>query len=316
MVANPYSGVGPNRKRVDRLVRQLQRHGLAVRVVWELGERAALLADEELPRWCRCVVSAGGDGSLGDVINQMHRGGTLGSVDLATLPIGNENLFARHFGFECPVDRLVEAVAAGRSRRVDLGRVGDRLFTLMASAGFDAEVVHRMAAWRRSPGAGRPLRHGTSAGGNGGPTTATALRRVRRASYVGRIASTVREYAYPALRVETDDGRVATGAHVFVFNLPRYGMNLGIARHARGDDALLDYVVFQRPGLLSLADYALAVLRTRHLGRPDVPHGQARRLTITAADGVTAPIQADGDPAAFTPATLEVLPGAARVVVV
>src|SRR5690606_11718217 len=113
-------------------------------------------------------------------------------------------------------------------------------------------------------------------------------------SYLPRIVSCVREYGWPRITAEID-GRRYTGSHLFVFNLPQYGGNLGIARHACGDDHLLDWVIFERPGILSLGDYALTVVRAKHLGREDVPHGQARRVRVTTEAPLA--MQADGDPA-------------------
>ncbi len=298
ILANPYSGHGPNRKHVERLARVLETVQLQPRVVWDPRQREQLLGDASLATWCRCVVSAGGDGSLADVVNDLHRlnRAALDGVALATLPIGNENLFARQFGFTRQPGRLAEAIVRGATRQVDVGQVGERLFMLMASAGFDADVVHRVAQWRRLGGVG---------GSN------HQLKRVSKLSYVGKIARSLKDYAYPPITLDAD-GVTVRGSHVFIFNLPQYGANLGIARHARGDDAMLDWIVFERPGLMSLADYALAVVRTRHLGRPDVPHGKARQIRITA--DVPVPLQADGDPAGCTPLTVTVQPRTVRVI--
>lgn len=301
ILANPYSGTGPNQRHVERLAAALSDAGLTPRMVWRPDERTTLLSDPDLARWCRCVVAAGGDGSIADVINDLHAHHPTDAVPLATLPIGNENLFARQFGFTRRPGPLAAAIARGRSLRTDVGVVGGRLFTLMASGGFDATVVHRMAQWRRSA---TPNRHDTPANG-------CSLRRVNRLSYAGHIVGTICNYDYPAITVEAD-GQTARGAHVFIFNLPQYGGNLGIARHARGDDAMLDWVVFERPGVVSLAHYAWSVLRTRHLGRPDVPHGRARAIRLTAPTPVA--LQADGDPAGYTPLTVTVKPRALRVV--
>ncbi|MEX0655746.1 MAG: diacylglycerol kinase family protein [Phycisphaeraceae bacterium] len=299
VVGNPYSGRGANRQRVDRLASALEAHGLAVRTAWDPAERKQLLTDPHLAAWCRCIVSAGGDGSLADVVNDLANGHShdafaMPDVPLATLPAGNENLFARQFQFTADPQRLAAAIARGDTCRVDLGVVGSRLFTLMASAGFDADVVHRMARWRAA-----------------GPV-ANALRRVNRLSYAGRILHSAHAYAYPSITLEVDGQRV-TGSHAFVFNIPQYGGNLGICRQACCDDAMLDWVLFQRPGLRSLATYGLAVVRKRHLDRPDVIHGQARALRIVSDDGPV-PLQADGDPAGWTPSAIDIRPAALRVI--
>jgi len=294
ILANPYSGKGPNRKRVDRLVNALAEYDLEAQLVWDREMRGELLADPDLAGWCRCVVAAGGDGSVADVINDMSPGGVTPDVPFATLPMGNENLFARQFGFDRGVGRIAKAISRGHTQGVDVGilegSAGRRLFTLMASAGFDAEVVHRVDKWRKA---------------------GDSVKRVNRMSYAPKIVRAIQRYGYPRVTLEAD-GRTVTGAHVFVFNIPQYGGNLGIAKHADAADAHLDWIVFEKAGLMNLANYGLSVLRMRHLGRPDVPHGRAKSIRITADQPV--PLQADGDPVGHTPATVEVRPRAVRVI--
>ena len=305
VLANPYSGTGPNRRRVDAFTKALIERGFEPQVCWTPEERRQTVAEADD---VRCAVVAGGDGSIADAVNELEAAGALDRVPVATLPLGNENLFADEFGFNRGLAKLAEAIAAGRDRRIDLGRVGDRLFTLMASAGLDADVVHRMARWRT----GRRTAASDAPPGSG---TTAPLRRVNRLSYAKRLLGSLQEYPYPELTLQTDDGEV-TGSHVFVFNLPRYGGGLGIAPEARADDGRLDYVVFRRPGMIRLAAYALGVVRGRHLAREDVAHGRSRSARISAAGPAdpAAPIQADGDPAGATPATVAAVPGALRVV--
>ncbi len=299
--ANPFSGSGPNRSRVDGLVGALSGRGLDPRVVWGLDERRAVLSDPGLASWCRCVVVAGGDGSIGAVVNELGEAGALpgprasgdsaGRVAFATLPIGNENLFAKHYGFTGDAQAMAQAIEAGRTRRVDLGRVthldqegpvAGRLFTLMAGVGFDAEVVHRMDRWRSARKGG--------------------LRRVRRVSYLPRIVSASVGYRYPTLSVEVD-GQAVSGTHLFIFNLPEYGGGLGLApQGCCADNGLLDWVLFDRPGVAPLLGYGLSVLRGRHLARGDVQHGRAKRIEVRC--DTAAPIQVDGDPSGTAPAVV------------
>ncbi len=283
--ANPFSGSGPNRRCVDDLAAALSAGGLEPRLVWDLQERGKLLSDPGLNRWCRCVVVAGGDGSIGAVVNELGAAGQLDTshgsvVSLATLPMGNENLFAGHFRFGCDVHALTGAIQRCRTRRVDLVRAGGRLFTLMAGVGYDGEVVHRMDRWRARGG---------------------GLRRVRRLSYLPRLMSSAFGYAYPMLTVDVD-GQALAGAHLFVFNLPAYGGGLRLCPPGCvEDDGRLSWVLFERPGAGPLLSYALSVLRGGHLGRADVKHGRALRLGVRTSLSTPAPIQIDGDPAEATP---------------
>jgi diacylglycerol kinase (ATP) len=143
--------------------------------------------------------------------------------------------------------------------------------------------VHRMDRWRC---AGR------------------GLKRVRRSSYFPKILSTALSYPYPELVVEAD-GREMTGAHLFVFNLPAYGGGLKLApAGCTAEDGLLDWVLFEKPGLFPLLGDVLAVKRGKHLDRPGVLHGRAGELSIRSQG--QAPVQIDGDPGGFAPMRITV----------
>jgi len=301
ILANPYSGKGKNKLRVAALQAALAERDLSTRQVWDLGERAELLADPEVGSRYRCVVSAGGDGSIAGVVNDLQKGGDTTRAPIAMLPMGNENLFAKEFGHGKSVGTLAGAIHRLKTRTIDAGEADGRLFTLMASAGFDAQVVERVDHWRRQTDGGR-------------------LKRVNRLSYARPIIAALAGYRYPAITL-TAEGQSVTGSHAFVFNIGRYGGGLRIGAHADPSDGLLDWVVFQKPGLIQLASYGLGAITGRHLKRGDVLHGRASEIKLRAqpdSDGNTPelPLQIDGDPGGVLPSTIRARPGAMRVVVV
>ncbi|HEU4370433.1 MAG TPA: diacylglycerol kinase family protein [Methylomirabilota bacterium] len=267
VAANPYRGADRPRARVAALTAALRYAGLPPRVVWDGGERAVLLGDPAALAGVRCVVAAGGDGTVAAVINELAA-----DVPLAVLPGGNENVFARALGFGAEPAALASAIAAGRRRRIDLGRArtstGPRRFGLMLSAGFDADVVHRVARRR-------------TAGGQ--------ARRVGRAHYLGPLGAAL--WAYPHAPVSvTADGVTAAGVHCVISNLPGYALALSLTPAARVDDGLLDWVVFERRGRAALAAYAWAIARARHgalahvrQGAGPPPHPDRRRAGARAA---------------------------------
>ena len=283
IVANPYSGARENRQRVRQLIAALKERGIESRTIWDSAERAAFLDDPKSHSSCRCVVAAGGDGTVANVVNHRPKAPTV------ILPLGTENNFAKYFGFTEDMSALAGIIAEGHVRTVDLGRAGDRFFTLMVSVGIDADIVHRVARWRAK---------------------ATALKRVTYWSYAMPILASLRHYPFTQIELDAD-GVMASGVQVFVFNTARYSLGLPILPHAKCDDGWLDWIVLKRPGVPSLLSYFWAICHTRHLNRPDVRFGRARRLRITARARV--PVQTDGDPAGWTPMDVEVIPQAFTV---
>lgn len=290
IVANPYSGRRENRRLVEALAAELARAALEPCLMWHPRE---LLAAAEKPDFAcrfRCVVAAGGDGTLQRVVNAQT------VVPVYAYPLGNENLFARYFGHVRRPQAAAAAIARGSSCTIDLARAaylntGECLrFCSVASVGFDADVCHRLAAWRGSE---------------------RNLKRVGAGSYMLPIAAAVCEYTFPPLVVEADGCQVE-GAMVLVFNLPEYAFGLPFLRMAVPGDGLLDWIVFRRPGRWAVAWYVLALCLRRHLRQRDVAWGRARRVRVDCAHDV--PLQTDGEASGRGPVELAVEPGALRVI--
>jgi diacylglycerol kinase family enzyme len=280
ILANPHAGTGKSHRLVEALVGALRGHGLVPHLCWQREELTELVRGgaEEL----RCVVAAGGDGTLLEVLNRAP------GVPVTILPLGNENLVARFCRLKRSARKTADIVAAGRLRRTDLARVNGRLFCLMAGVGFDADVVHRVHERRRG--------------------------HINKLSYVLPILQAMGSYSYPIIETEVEEtGERLHGAMAFVFNIPQYALGLPIARGADAADGRLDLYVFERPGLIHLGRYLLAILLGRHHHLPDFQHRSVRKVRLWSDR--RAPLQLDGDPGGWLPASLEIVPQSLTLVV-
>jgi diacylglycerol kinase family enzyme len=117
----------------------------------ERGIEVHLLAEgDDVPEVARranagVLGMAGGDGSLAAVADvAIER-----DVPFVCIPFGTRNHFARDVGLDRndPIGAL--AAFDGEERRIDVGRVGDRLFLNNVSLGLYARLVHRREDRRR-----------------------------------------------------------------------------------------------------------------------------------------------------------------------
>lgn len=147
---NPRAGSGPDEDRVHRLIGLVAQRGLHVQAFADLDEASALANQWHGQGMLRALVAAGGDGTASELLNRTQEG-----VHLALLPLGTENLLARHLHIGGSPEALCEIICRGRAVELDAGRattprvVPGRLFLAMASCGFDADVVHRFHQQRR-----------------------------------------------------------------------------------------------------------------------------------------------------------------------
>jgi diacylglycerol kinase family enzyme len=281
---NPKAGAKSGRPAVESLERLLGDENFAVEVLSDidaLADRAAVLQEnDEL----RCVVAAGGDGTVALVANR-----TSSTTPIAVLPLGTENLLAKHLSVGTEPADVARTIVSGQTFRCDAGRAGDRVFLLMAGCGFDAEVVRRL--------------HDERTG------------HIHHLSYAKPIVDSIRSYEYPELQVtcelphengSTARSEVVACRWAFVVNLPRYAGGLRIAPHASGDDGLLDVCTFKEGSFWSGLRYLSGVMLGQHESWDDCVTVRATRLRIESKEPV--PYQLDGDPGGFLPIDIEALP--------
>jgi YegS/Rv2252/BmrU family lipid kinase len=279
---NPRSGTGKGRDWLVDLARELKRLRFRPRLFKNRQRMDAWLARPAVRGNLACIVAAGGDGTVADVFNR-HPG-----VRLGILPLGTENLLARFLGIPSSGTLVARIIAAGQVRVLDLCQLAERRFVLMASAGFDADVIQRLHFARS---------------GN-----------ISRLSYVQPILESVRKYEYPEIRLYVDGSPTpATARMAVIVNVPIYALGLSVARRARGNDGILDLRLFRQGSAFQMVRYLCNLALGIHETLPDVESLSGRRVRIES--DVPVPVQIDGDAAGFTPAEISVLPGALEVLV-
>ena len=115
-------------------------HPLEVRVTWEHGDAARLVAEavrEGVPR----VIAGGGDGSVNEVAAGLMAVAESARPRMGILPLGTANDFAT--ACRVPSDPLgaLRLAVAGATTAIDLVRANDAWFVNVASAGFGAAIT-------------------------------------------------------------------------------------------------------------------------------------------------------------------------------
>jgi len=141
LVANPESGGGVEAAEVEA---GLRAEGARVERFSIGDERAAAASAPDR------VAVAGGDGSIGPVA----AAAAAADLQLAVIPVGTANDFARALGL--PVE-LAEACAlaanGGSTRRLEIARMDGRPFVNVASAGLAVAAAREASRWKKLLGA-------------------------------------------------------------------------------------------------------------------------------------------------------------------
>ncbi len=286
VLVNPVAGGGRGLRIGAAAIERLRSLGLHVqRLQGRDGAHAADLGRAAVAAGTDALVVVGGDGMVH--LGAQVLAGT--DIPLGVVPAGTGNDVARMLGITpndpgAAAETVVAGVARGRTRRLDLARIGATRVVTVVATGFDSRVNERANQMRRPRGRLRyPL------------ATLAELRTFRPVPYTLEIDDT---------RVETEAMLVAVG------NGPSYGGGLQIVPGARPDDGWLDVVVIGPMGRVGLARTFPLLPSGRHTSHPAYTHHLARRVSV-AAPGLVA--YGDGERLGPLPVTVDVEPGALLV---
>lgn len=282
---NPNSGSDRGTDAVDRLRDCLVAKGYQVSMQTDINEVIQQTTELHRLHQLKTVVAAGGDGTVSLLVNKLPE-----LTPIAILPLGTENLLAKYLKIPRDPDRVAELIDDGNLISLDVGRANNQLFLIMASCGFDAEVVRNLHSQRK---------------GN-----------IRHWSYAKPIWDSIRKYRYPKIRVFIDQQRKPIQTSwAFAFNVPRYAMNLPIVADADPSDGRLDLYTFREGKLIRSVYYFLLVLAGFHRRLNEGQLNRFKKVRIEAVDSeAEIPYQLDGDPGGVLPLEIEVLPNFFRVV--
>jgi len=268
IMANPTSG-GYKAEFLDSVRTRLEDHGYrtVIRLTRHAGEIGDVCSNPSLR--VKTLVVAGGDGSINEALTgfQNHPD----PPQLAVVPFGTANVLALELGLPRTPRSIADMIARQKTKPLHYGMANGHPFVLMASAGFDAEVVHAV-----------PL---------------ALKRKLGKLAYV--ITALRLGFKREATPLEISlDGKTFQGKFAVASNARHYGGPFVICPNGATDPGL-HMLVLEKDDPWSSLCYGIALLRGRiHKARGAhiKPFSTAK---ITSPTHVAA--QVDGDPFGATP---------------
>lgn len=255
---------------------------------------ARTLSAEAVAEGFECIVAAGGDGTLNEVLNGIGRAPKgFESVALGVLPLGTVNVYARELGIPLNLEGAWKVILAGKQRQLDLGCAkcgameagGQQWFAQLAGAGLDARAI-QLVDWHLKIRLG-PL------------------------AYVVAGLKALRERKP---KIVVSDGRaMLEGELVLVGNGSLYGGNFKTFDTAAMDDGLLDVCVFPKVNLSVLASCAGPLLLKGRLPEAQVRRMKAAEFTLASSEPCA--FELDGELAGQLPVKFAVARRRLRVLV-
>jgi YegS/Rv2252/BmrU family lipid kinase len=231
------------------------------------------------------ILVAGGDGTVQRLLPALVDA----PLPVGLVPLGTANDLARTLGLPDDIDGAVAVACRGRPVRIDVGRINDCLFANVASLGLGPQVTRRLSARLKQ--------------------------RIGILGYPKALLGAYRDTKPFRCRVKVDGGEPVTlrTVHVAIGNGRHYGGGATVDECASIDDGMLDLYALSPMPLwrFILRGPWLKYGRHRRVDGVRTLHG--RRMVVDTSRRLR--ISADGELVGHTPATVEVLPGALRVMV-
>jgi len=285
ILINPNAGRGKARWALREALEVVRREGIAADVEESRDSQHLLaLARQAAAEKPDAVVALGGDGTQHYVLN-----GIMGSdVPLGIIPCGSGNDLAKGLGIPVQARAAAEVLCAANTRRVDLGQVGETVFSCIAGAGFDS-VVTRYANER--------------------------VHRLKGSwAYGWSIFRSLENYRPEPLEIVSDVQRFS-GDVIFavVGNNVSYGGGLHLTPRARLDDGLLDVCIVPYIGKWELLRWVPSAYRGQHLRHPRIIYFQTPEVSLSSSSRLE--LFGDGEFIQELPATIKIVPRALPIIV-
>lgn len=267
-------------------------------VVTEKPGHASALALEAVLAGTSRIIAVGGDGTFSETLEGLMAAPEhlRRNVVLGAIPAGSGCDLARHLGYPSGRDGLLDLLARGKARPLDVGRINYtgldgaprvRHFINIAAFGLAGDVAHHIKA------SGKPL---------GGTI-----------SYFLSSLFVLLTAKAKAVRLKADGRELSGRYHLGVLaNTSSMGGGMLIAPGTKDDDGLIDLVLVSDMSRLSLLRNFPSLYKGTHLDKPGITLTGLRRLEAESDETVF--LNIDGEADGRLPALFEALPRAINVI--
>ncbi|MBE2284534.1 MAG: diacylglycerol kinase family lipid kinase [Prosthecobacter sp.] len=234
---------------------------------------ATVIAENLADAGHELVVSAGGDGTMNEVLQGLCRANARRKpgekhTALGVLPLGTMNVFSVEL--KLPGKDISECwrrITTGTRSEVDLWMANDHYFVQLGGVGLDAQIVQE-TSWEAKKKFG-PL------------------------SYV-MSAVNVLLRPPPTLSVQIDGRAPLLGTVVLLGNGKHYGGPFPLFRDASNTDGKLDLIIFRGLGGMEFLQLLRGMLLDGYQACEYLDYVQAEQFTVTS-DAGDAPVELDGE---------------------
>ncbi len=287
------NGISRKKKRFyQHILPPLQQRFVVEVFETKFSGHAIQLSHEAVVKGFDVILSAGGDGTLNQVVNGMLKDSTKQKIPaLGIIPLGSGNDFAGMMYISADSSSIIRLLEENKPKPVDVGKIScfdsqgkavEKYFINVCSLGMGPATVHSLERLPRWMG--------------------TSFR------YYASVLNTFFTHPTENFEVRTTDWTWKGNARVVtVANGKSFGNKIYIAPDAQPDDGIFSTFIATDMSLMKFLHVLLTVKRKKIVPDTRVIYSTATEITLTSPD--PAWIETEGELAGLLPARVEIQKG-------
>lgn len=271
LVYNPNSGEKSIVNKLDSIIEIYQENNYIL-VPYRLSKSNPIKdAFEDIDDNYHHILISGGDGTVDMVINVIKELDI--NLPIGILPTGTANDFANALCLPFNVKEAIENIVNSKPRKIDIGKVNDKYFINVASAGMFTDVSQKI-----------------------NPEFKNSMGRV--SYYIKGIEEALHLRGFN-INVKSEEIEYRGDMYLMlVFNGKTAG-NLNLAYKAEVDDGYLDVIIFKVTPIPKSIPLLINTLKGEHLdhiNEDELLYFKTKKLTIECSDDLTTDIDGEKGP--------------------
>ncbi|WP_300280440.1 YegS/Rv2252/BmrU family lipid kinase [Peptacetobacter sp.] len=270
-IYNPNSGEKKLAGKLDSIIRIYQKNGYTMipyRLDYDIPAGASL---EDVDDSYDHIVICGGDGTVDLMVNELKRKNI--DIPIGIIPSGTANDFANALGLEHIPEEAIKNIISSKPKKIDLGRVNNKYFVNVASAGMFTDVSQKI---------NNDIKNSFG----------------RITYYIKGMeeAMSMREFY---IDVKSEEVNYSGNMYLMlVFNGKTAG-NINLAYKAEVDDGYLDVIIFKGMPLPKTIPVLIGVLKGEHLDFEtdnEILYFKTKKVNIKCDDDLITDIDGEKGP--------------------
>lgn len=271
LIYNPNSGEKKISGKLDNIIQIYQKHDYTLIPFRISSDENSDKAFEDIDSTYDHIIIAGGDGTIDRVLNSMILAGI--NIPIGILPTGTANDFSKALNVTFEIEEGIERIIHSLPKKIDIGKINDRYFVNVASAGMFTDVSQRI-----------------------NPDLKNSIGKV--SYYIKGIeeALHLREFKINVFSEECNyNGNMYL---MLVFNGKTAG-NINLAYKAELDDGYLDVIIFKVMPIPRSIPLLINLLKGEHLdnsNEDELLYFKTKKIKIECCDGLVTDIDGEKGP--------------------